>query len=242
LVQVSEDEMNEVARTLNAKEVIELIGSHITAFLDGGPNRKDEDIELGEATGIDVELISARWDEAERQVRVAVSLTPIEVEVPLFCDRPQPEAASRPEPQPEPATASQGIAQETAVPSLRRGLSAAAWRAIGAEVAEPNPAIEGEPEGGAAAALSVTKLGEVGAVKVQLPAPSQSLTVQPDFEPRNASEYAIKEMNDKHAIISNLGGKCVVMEWVPSAITEGGAELGYQSFTAFKERYLNRYV
>jgi hypothetical protein len=29
---------------------------------------------------------------------------------------------------------------------------------------------------------------------------------------------AIRTMNDKHAVISNLGGKCVVMEWVPSMI------------------------
>ena len=86
---------------------------------------------------------------------------------------------------------------------------------------------------------ALTKAAPTQPVNVQ----SQSLTVvQPDFEPRNASEYAIKEMNDKHAIISNLGGKCVVMEWVPSAITEGGTELAYQSFSSFRERYLNRYV
>lgn len=75
------------------------------------------------------------------------------------------------------------------------------------------------------------------------PVQNQSLTVvQPDFEPRNASEYAIKEMNNKHAIISNLGGKCVVMEWKPSAIIEGETELAYQSFSSFKDRYLNRYI
>lgn len=49
-------------------------------------------------------------------------------------------------------------------------------------------------------------------------------------------------MNDKHAVISNLGGKCVVMEWAPSAITPGATELAYQSFTSFRERYANRYI
>ena len=49
-------------------------------------------------------------------------------------------------------------------------------------------------------------------------------------------------MNNKHAIISNLGGKCVVMEWKPSAIIEGETELAYQSFSSFKDRYLNRYI
>jgi hypothetical protein len=53
---------------------------------------------------------------------------------------------------------------------------------------------------------------------------------------------AISTMNDKHAVISNLGGKCVVMEWVPSAITLGAKELAYQSFTSFRERYANQYV
>ena len=49
-------------------------------------------------------------------------------------------------------------------------------------------------------------------------------------------------MNDKHAVISNLGGKCVVMEWVPSMIMPGAKELSYQSFTSFRERYANQWV
>jgi hypothetical protein len=53
---------------------------------------------------------------------------------------------------------------------------------------------------------------------------------------------AIKEMNDKHAVISNLGGKCVVMEWVPSIVMPGTKELAYQSFTSFRERYASQYV
>ena len=38
---------NEAARALSAEEAVELIGSHIAAFLDGGPDREAEDIELG---------------------------------------------------------------------------------------------------------------------------------------------------------------------------------------------------
>jgi hypothetical protein len=53
---------------------------------------------------------------------------------------------------------------------------------------------------------------------------------------------AIKAMNDKHAVISNLGGKCVTMEWTPSLIMPGTKELAYQSFSSFRERYANRYV
>ena len=46
--------MNEAVRALGAKEVSDLIGSHITAFLDGGPNRKAEDIELARKAGLKV--------------------------------------------------------------------------------------------------------------------------------------------------------------------------------------------
>ena len=53
---------------------------------------------------------------------------------------------------------------------------------------------------------------------------------------------AIKTMNDKHAVITNLGGKCVTMEWTPSLIMPGTKELAYQSFSSFRERYANRYV
>ena len=53
---------------------------------------------------------------------------------------------------------------------------------------------------------------------------------------------AIKEMNDKHAVISNLGGKCVVMEWTKSLIMPDAKELAYQSFTSFRERYANQHV
>src|SRR5262249_2563540 len=53
---------------------------------------------------------------------------------------------------------------------------------------------------------------------------------------------ALKEMNNKHAVITNLGGKCVVMEWVPSLIAPGTREPSYQKFGTFRERYSNRYV
>ncbi len=68
--------------------------------------------------------------------------------------------------------------------------------------------------------------------------------IEPPSVPANETpiEKAVREMNDKHAVISNLGGKCVIMEWVPSPISEGQKELSYQSFQAFRERYANQYV
>ena len=65
--------MNEAVRALSAKETIELIGTDLAAFADGGPNRRKEDIELGRTAGLDIEMISARWDEAERVVQVSLN-------------------------------------------------------------------------------------------------------------------------------------------------------------------------
>ena len=53
---------------------------------------------------------------------------------------------------------------------------------------------------------------------------------------------ALNELNKRHAVITNLGGKCVVMEWVASQIDDRWEEPSYQTFAAFKERYANKYV
>ena len=53
---------------------------------------------------------------------------------------------------------------------------------------------------------------------------------------------ALNELNKKHAVITNLGGKCVVMEWVRSQIDDRWEEPSYQTFQAFKDRYANKYV
>ena len=67
---------------------------------------------------------------------------------------------------------------------------------------------------------------------------NQLVAASPDPEPPEA----IKTMNDKHAVIGNLGGKCLVMEWVPSVLMPGARELSYKSFTSLRERYANQYV
>ena len=69
--------MTEVAKALNAEEAIQQIHSHIASYLDGGPDRKEEDVELARDAGLKVEAVSARWDDAQKTVRV--SLPPLEV-------------------------------------------------------------------------------------------------------------------------------------------------------------------
>jgi hypothetical protein len=72
--------MTEAAKVLTAEEAIQQIRSHIAAYLDGGPDRKEEDVELARNAGLKVEAVSARWDDALKTV--LVDLPPLEVVVP----------------------------------------------------------------------------------------------------------------------------------------------------------------
>jgi hypothetical protein len=56
--------MNETVKALTREEAAQQISDHITAFLEGGPDREAEDIELGQGIGLKVEGISGRWDDA----------------------------------------------------------------------------------------------------------------------------------------------------------------------------------
>jgi hypothetical protein len=76
-------------------------------------------------------------------------------------------------------------------------------------------AVEGSPvEESRAALVPVAR-----ALTVIEPPKQEEATVPANETPE---ERAVREMNDKHAVISNLGGKCVIMEWVPSAQAEPG--------------------
>ena len=52
----------------------------------------------------------------------------------------------------------------------------------------------------------------------------------------------LKAMNDRHAVITNYGGKCVVIEWKQNVLRPDTVDMEHQSFGAFKERYMNRYL
>lgn len=56
-----------------------------------------------------------------------------------------------------------------------------------------------------------------------------------------AIDPSLLELNQRHAVISNLGGKCRVVEEVFEP-TLGRTRLTKQSFEDFKNRYMNRYV
>ena len=122
-----------------------------------------------------------------------------------------------------------GVVPEAAKPGFAENLEAA----IAKQASLKNPGIQPKAE---PVALPVAEVEQSKALTIIEPSKE---TVPANETPE---ERAVREMNDKHAVISNLGGKCVIMEWVPSAISAGQKELSYQSFQAFRERYANQYV
>ena len=57
-----------------------------------------------------------------------------------------------------------------------------------------------------------------------------------------AIEPALRELNERHAVISNWGGKCVVIEELEDAIYDGRTRFSPQGRAAFNDRYANRRI
>jgi Bifunctional DNA primase/polymerase, N-terminal/Primase C terminal 2 (PriCT-2)/Family of unknown function (DUF5906) len=49
-------------------------------------------------------------------------------------------------------------------------------------------------------------------------------------------------LNEKYAVIGDLGGKCLVMSWIPSKVDESVKIPSFQTFRAFADRYAHKYV
>jgi hypothetical protein len=214
--------MNETVKSLSTQEVTQQIRDHITAYLDGGPNRKAEDVELAKAVGLKVERVSALWDQAESEV-VLVSLPPIEVV---------------PTQQPEPLTALPAKEEEqpSASKPWRRPLppEKKADLFISPSI---QPSVEQEPKPQPEAARSQPEdepeLG--GASRTTLPAviPKRTLATWDDV---------IAEMNEQHAIIDNVGGKSVIACWELSPLDPARQMVVFQNKESFLLRYSNRYA
>jgi hypothetical protein len=60
------------------------------------------------------------------------------------------------------------------------------------------------------------------------------------FSPKSGDPLI--ELNNKFCVIGNLGGRCMVMEWIDSPADETVKIPSFQTFRAFSERFANRYV
>jgi len=61
------------------------------------------------------------------------------------------------------------------------------------------------------------------------------------FVPKSPDSPLI-ELNEKFSVIGNLGGKCLVLDWVPSAVDERIKVPSFQTFKSFSERFAARYI
>jgi putative DNA primase/helicase len=89
--------MTEAVRASSAQQAIVQIGTDIEGYLNGGPDREAEDVELGRRCGLDVERIKAQWNEA----RQAFFILP----------EAQPEIEPKPEPSPTMQAPKPSVAQ-----------------------------------------------------------------------------------------------------------------------------------
>lgn len=65
---------------------------------------------------------------------------------------------------------------------------------------------------------------------------------QPQQIFEGSDENPLILLNKRYSVIEDLGGKCLVMSWVPSKVDDAVKVPSFQSFKSFSERYANRYI
>ena len=71
--------MHEAVRSASsAEEAVGLIGKHIEDYLNGGPDKEAENIELGERHGLNLANIKSRWTNARAQRAAVEAPKPID--------------------------------------------------------------------------------------------------------------------------------------------------------------------
>jgi hypothetical protein len=96
----------------------------------------------------------------------------------------------------------------------------------------PHPPIETQPQ-------SVFSL-PAGAPHVNGHASAEAVLPEALTKPTN--ESPLIDLNNKYAAIGDIGGKCLVLGWVPSKVDDTVHVPSFQSFRSFAERYANRYI
>lgn len=85
-------------------------------------------------------------------------------------------------------------------------------------------------------------MAQGGAVDLKVNGHHAGPTLLPGAFVQPNSDSPLIELNEKYAVIGDVGSKCLVMGWVPSKIDNGLAVPSFQNFQAFTQRYANRYV
>jgi hypothetical protein len=236
-----------LARKLSPEDALRVISAHITTRLRGGPNRKAEDVELARKSGLPVEPVMARWGATEAKrpawMRRLDGLTQdwaawLVEGLEIICEglASIDDVSAVAEAQGWPADEGQLPASVEAKAYFQAATAEEVTERFASE-ASPEQ-IDNRSDEPTATALPVPKAADTPATQL-----ATELVSSKPAELMSAFEAGpLRNMDDKHAIISNYGGNCMVMEWAPSHTSPGVKELVFQSITAFKDRYANKYV
>lgn len=95
--------------------------------------------------------------------------------------------------------------------------------------------------GNAPRAAPEAHAGVNGAVSAEAVLPASMTTLGPAHAAPN-HESPLIHLNEKYSVIGDVGGKCLVLGWVPSKVDEVIRVPSFQAFRAFSERYASQYV
>jgi hypothetical protein len=109
-----------------------------------------------------------------------------------------------------------------------------------ADAQKPEPVVEEpkqepkqpeQPDEARESVEEIAKRGEIALIGVGVAV--RDTAILPDM---------LAAMNDRHAVVGNVGGKCRIVEWVPSEVDPGALIASFQSKTDFINRYAQHRV
>jgi hypothetical protein len=223
-----ENDVNEVAAELVEQRVQLLrdVAGALRAYPGGGPNLRDKHLAEAKRLGLDVGQIADQWDHVIGQGRrpyanlgirpVSGPPRPAPAETPASDKRPSEiEAASS-------VSGKANIADEPA-----------SVEAVQEVLRDASNKLKADVKGALEQVKAKRSIEEIAALAAQ----HQGQIITPGaLVAHNADEW-MAAMNERHAVIGNIGGKCKVLEWVPSELDEGALIASYQSKADFINRY-----
>jgi hypothetical protein len=237
-------------QALDVKQVAATIRADVTAYIDGtGPDKETQHLELGRKVGLNEDVITTAWVDARKRKGVFISpsaqpdVESKEAELSRLADEITPPLA-------EP------IVEKSLVEDLRAITdwtefcqSTFAALASGKLTAEEAEGLIAEWDNGPEAWTDFVEQQNPTTpepVEAELPkeAPINLPAIIPHAPPPVAPSYndALEAMNQRHAIIDNVGSKSVIASWEPSSRDQSRLEVIFQNKESFLLRYSNRKI
>lgn len=228
-----------LAGTPSPAQAIAQIAADIGRYLkDGSPDREVDNLSLAQRCGLRTDGIAKQWAAAKAdRAKASLEQTVIKPALPNA-------GTAAPQPTEHPwikGSVRRDFGKEKANAAAKLEAEPIVAGAAAQPQPEPTPNVAQRRPVPKAFAKPEPEPEPAASPRVQLPAVIEPSPQAATFIPPGI-ELGIAEMNNKHAVITDVGGKCVVMELVPSILFPGTKELNFQSFPTHRERYGNRYV